>query len=251
MATKVINYRIYCNSESTWVSGWGTTAPTVCYNNNTHDVNLNSVQELDSVEETVVTVKEEKHGQTGGNFAVETVTVTVGANETKATDFSWPFGINVFALEFQTANNQSGDVFDIRANPETPIGSLTADISAGGTIIEVSSTVMLYAKIGFEITLDDGTNSDFMGRIIGVDQVNNRLTMETACSNTFLASTPTVVKLTVHMLRNYTFGPPGPVILGESKIGGSFMPANSIVQLTYQSNTAEAKTFYLTLEYLY
>lgn len=48
----VTNYRLYCNTESEWVNGWGVTAPNTCYNNNTHDVNLNSIQELGIVTDT-------------------------------------------------------------------------------------------------------------------------------------------------------------------------------------------------------
>ena len=42
-------YRIYCNIENGWVEGYGETPPTVCYNNNEHEVNPNSVQELSDV----------------------------------------------------------------------------------------------------------------------------------------------------------------------------------------------------------
>lgn len=37
------NYKIYCNTEDKFVWGWSDTAPTTCYNNATHTVNLNSV----------------------------------------------------------------------------------------------------------------------------------------------------------------------------------------------------------------
>ena len=251
MVSSVTNYRIYCNTETSWVSGWGTEAPTVCYNNNTHSVNFNSVQEIDSITESVVTIKEEKTGQTGGHFSVETIPMYIDADETKIMTVSWPFPINVFALEFQTENKQHHDVADICINPETTIGTLVADVASSGTIIEVSDTVMYYAKVGFEITLADGINSNFMGRIISVDTVNNRLTMETATPDAFLASTPTLVKLTVHMLRSYVFGTAGPVILGESKIGGSYVPANSVIQLRYENKTSESKTWLLTVEHLY
>ena len=42
MAT-VNHYRIWCNTESTWVYVWGTEAPTVCPNNNTHTIDTNSI----------------------------------------------------------------------------------------------------------------------------------------------------------------------------------------------------------------
>jgi hypothetical protein len=36
-------FRIYCVTENTFVNGYGTVAPTVCYNNASHTVNLNGV----------------------------------------------------------------------------------------------------------------------------------------------------------------------------------------------------------------
>jgi hypothetical protein len=36
-------YRIYCITENTFVSGYGTNYPTTCYNNPAHTVNLNGV----------------------------------------------------------------------------------------------------------------------------------------------------------------------------------------------------------------
>ena len=49
MTSTVNKYRIYCNTESSWIEGWGTTEPTVCYNNSGHTVNSNSVSLLETV----------------------------------------------------------------------------------------------------------------------------------------------------------------------------------------------------------
>jgi hypothetical protein len=40
-------YRIYCNSETGFIQGYGTTGPTGCYNNLTHSVNINSIGQVD------------------------------------------------------------------------------------------------------------------------------------------------------------------------------------------------------------
>ena len=48
----VTKYRVWCLTEGTWVEGWGQTEPTACYNNNTHTINPNSVQDLETVADT-------------------------------------------------------------------------------------------------------------------------------------------------------------------------------------------------------
>lgn len=49
--TTITKYRIYCNTESNWVESWSETEISVCPNNNSHDVNSNSLQELESISE--------------------------------------------------------------------------------------------------------------------------------------------------------------------------------------------------------
>lgn len=45
----VSKYRIYCITEAIWVEAWGTTGPTLCTNNTSHTVNLDSVQIVETI----------------------------------------------------------------------------------------------------------------------------------------------------------------------------------------------------------
>ena len=49
MTETVSKYSIYCNTEATFVEGWGVAPPTVCYNNNTHSVDTNQITTLETV----------------------------------------------------------------------------------------------------------------------------------------------------------------------------------------------------------
>ncbi len=242
MSKTIVQYRIWCNSEAASSTGWSTSAPTACINDPGYSLNVNSV----------VTVKEERGGNTNGNFSVESIVIDAPANATTTKVISWPYTISVFVLEFQTEDIQKDDVADIVIDPGTPIGSLMANAGVGDTTITVLDTVMRYANVGFEISLGDGTNTNDLGRIVGVDAVNSRLTMERATTHALSASSSTLVLLTVRMLRNYVFGVGGPVILGESRIGGSLIPANSQIHVIYQNNSlTEAKRWRITVESLY
>ena len=55
--TSVNNYRIYCITEALWVYTWGQTEPTLCDNNHSHQVNINSIQIVDTITSTDVVLK--------------------------------------------------------------------------------------------------------------------------------------------------------------------------------------------------
>ena len=58
--TTVNKWRIYCNTESAWTEGWleeGASAPTTCFNDSGHSVNLSSPQIIDVVSENTVVAK--------------------------------------------------------------------------------------------------------------------------------------------------------------------------------------------------
>lgn len=49
MTKKILYYRIYCNTETSYVYTWKETTPTVCPNNNAHSINTNTISVLDVV----------------------------------------------------------------------------------------------------------------------------------------------------------------------------------------------------------
>jgi hypothetical protein len=58
MPTTVIEWRVYCTTDSKWTSGWLNETdgpPTECFENNTHTVNESSVQELDRITDVIET----------------------------------------------------------------------------------------------------------------------------------------------------------------------------------------------------
>lgn len=57
----VSQYRIYCNTEASWVETWGTTPPTLCANNTSHTVNSNSVQILQTIDDQNVRIVNSYH----------------------------------------------------------------------------------------------------------------------------------------------------------------------------------------------
>lgn len=257
--TTLYKYRIYCNTENAWVSAWyeTDTAPSVCPNNNTHDVNLNSTQLLQTSGDTIVTIKEEAT-PTGGYFACKTVDIDIPSGTTGSitiTDSSFPIPISMLNISFSTNGVHTGDGLEVHVAPNTIIGSLTANLDSGTTGgvtgFDVSQTVVDNLKIGFWVDVYNGVTSHDLGRCTMVDKNNKRITTEKSAPIDYLASSPTYIRQTVKMMHDYTFGEPGTFTVGAYKIGGSYVPTGKIGRVKYINNSGNAKEFRFQIEYLY
>lgn len=255
MPKKVYQYRMFCETEGTHVYVWGDKKPTACPNVNTHTVTANSITVVRRVAENNVSIIEEEpevgNKPTGGHFAARTISLSIPANETITESISWPFPISVFAISYISAQNQYGDVVNVYIARETTVGALTANAAVGATVLNVSPTVLAHVKVGFEITIDDGVNKNVLGRLFDIDEAAGQITVETATTHEFAAATPTYVKMSIHMLQGHVFASGGSVAIGESKLGGSYLPANTPVTIVYQNNSSEDKLFVPFVEYLY
>jgi len=71
----VSQYKIYCITEAAYVEGWGMAPPTVCYNNNAHTVNGDSVQLIQTISSDEMTIKDR------GTLSTEScITLIEGSN---------------------------------------------------------------------------------------------------------------------------------------------------------------------------
>lgn len=72
-----------------------------------------------------------------------------------------------------------------------------------GLEISVNQTVIDNCGIGYYIKLDDGNNNNNVERIISVDKEYKKIYVEKNLTNSFLASTPTYIKQTIYLLKDY------------------------------------------------
>lgn len=248
----VYKYRIYCNTEGTNVVGFGLSAPTVCYNNNSHSVDLASVAQLDEITTETVKIKEEDI-PTGGHYGctVKTLNIDAGVDVMSDITFSFDYPVTVMSTLFITGPEHENDIFDVYLGPNTSIGTLSGNVSIGASTFDVDASVMNYAQIGYIITLDDGANADNVGQITNIDTVNNQITCTGTTTHSFLSTTPTIVKSTVYMVSNFEIGPAWQYSMGVDKIGGSYLPANTEIQIKYINKSASAKKLRAQINYLY
>jgi len=157
------------------------------------------------------------------------------------------FGSRVYTCTQNTVANE------IPININYPTVPANSPYWIHGFQLSVSSTVIGLTQPGFEYRLSNGVNSTYMGRAVAVDTTNNKIYVENNVDQSYLASSPTYVLRTVYFLKNYKIDKAWNHVIGNSKIGGSYIPTDVFIHGEYTNNgtTGPAKTLVGHVEYLY
>lgn len=188
----------------------------------------------------------------GGSYQCRGVALDIPASTGEHTfDYSWPHNIALLSAEIAVGSEHIGDDIKVHVGPDTIVGALAANCDAASTSLTTSGTALQYVDTGKHLKLFDGTNQDDLGRALSVDLDTGVITFETATTNSFAAATPTYIQMTTKIILEYEFGLASRYTLGESKIGSSNLPANTILRFIYNNTDGVAKKFVAHLEYLY
>jgi hypothetical protein len=248
--TTLYYWRVWCTTDSAYKYTWAEEEPTTCPENIAHSVDSSKTTILDIVDPGVVKIQEE-NTPTGGNFKTETRKMSVTANSTDTADYTFDIPIAVYSIYFITTSDHEGDELKLAIAPDTTIGVITSDVNSAETEISVNSTVTDNTEVGFNVKITDGTNTDDLGRVLAIDKTNGTITVQTATTNSFLAATPTYIQQTLCRVENYEIGPPWEYSIGASKIGGSYVPANTVVRVIYTNNGNTDIDIVFRLEYTF
>lgn len=250
----VDKWRVYCETDSKYEYAWrdeNQGQPTTCPVDTAHTITSGSQTIVDSKRDVEVIIKEEDV-KTGGHYQARTFEIDVAASDsTKELEISFPFPVSLLAAEWVNKAAFEGDQIQVCVGMKTTIGSITENVAASATTFDVSQSVIDNAFVGQLVHLSDGTNEDLCGRIISIDSVNKKITCETATTQSFLAATPTYVKVSVEMMPKGPLDDSGRAQVGGAKIGGSYIPANTTVTVTYFNDSGTAKKMRFVWEYLY
>jgi hypothetical protein len=246
----IYKYQLYCNDEAKMVFGFGTQPPTCCYNDTAHNINPNSISEVEAVSTQIVSLKLEDI-PTGGHYGSSCFAFDAAPNTTTVFQTSFPMPTTMLTAQMQASADMVGDIMDFNYAQDTIVGAIIAPVSVGDTTFVVSPTVLQYAKMGFYLNLTDGSNVDYCHRIINIDYNNSTVTCETPTDHSFSPLSPTYVRVTRYFIRDYLFTIPGFHKLGFSKIGGGLTPANTIGRCIYQNNSGVTKKVAFMIEYFY
>jgi hypothetical protein len=195
----------------------------------------------------------EEYNPTAGHFqsmerAHEIPSGTAG--DVTSWDLTWDHGIAIYMGRFYPAVENEGDSLEVHLAPDMIVGALTSNVSIGDTVLNVSATVLENMDAGYRVSLFDGTNTDELGICTSKDVDAGTLTVNTASTKNFSAATPTYVRMTQVMCM-HEFGYAYERVVGQSKIGGSFMPAGVVFRFVYTNNDGLAKVFNYVIEYTY
>jgi len=119
------------------------------------------------------------------------------------------------------------------------------------TVLHVSPTVLQYANLGYDIALTDGVNKDNVDEVISIDKAAMTVTLIGAPSHTFSAASPTYVLMSSYYIYDYWIDEPALHEIGNKKIGGSYVPANTEITIEYTNYSSDAKTLAGRVEYIY
>jgi hypothetical protein len=121
-----------------------------------------------------------------------------------------------------------------------------------GYPIYVSPTVIDNTALGYHMNLFDGRKTNNLGRVVGINKELRAIYMENPPTNSFLAAGPTYVRQSVTPIRHYKISGPWQHVIGSNKIGGSSVPTDVKVTLSYTNNSVDTdKELVGNVEYLY
>lgn len=119
--------------------------------------------------------------------------------------------------------------------PITSLGQTNIGKWRHGYRLYVSPTVVENLQNGYEVNLYNGIQNEDLGRVVHVNKELYYVYVEQAPTLVFLASSPTYVRQTVYPIRNFELGEPWNQVIGESKIGASYIPPDVFVEVDYEN----------------
>lgn len=240
-------WQIYCNTESKWVCGWlhsDDPIPTYCFHNDSHQVNPNSAQTLETSQLITVVIQQEAI-KTGGHFGCQGFLMEIPANTTQILPVTWPIPVTTSIVNIQETEANEGDVLEAIVNPRTIIGGTTSVTLQGSKNCTVNSTVIKNAQIGYECYI----GTECLGRIIGINTNSFLITFENASTVEHQMGSPFYIELKI--IRNYQLGTKVGDSLGAGNIGGKYLPVGTVTNVIYTNNSNTVKKFRFSVEYLF
>jgi hypothetical protein len=264
--TTVNKYELYCIDEQQFVSSWGTTPPTKCPNDTSHQVNPDSVNIVGGVSENVVSIDSVNTppgaDATSGTYKYDCIVMTCNPNAITTYDLVEPIPMCINAVEFSILEQNCGDVVSTTVSPDTlirnPITGMpittTQQISANTKTFTVPSYILTYLTRGYYLKLMDDSDSNNiiineLEQIVSTNATNSTVTTKSATSHTFPIGSKILIERRI--IDQFHLNRPESHMFGSTIIGSSYVPANTVTQIAYKNNTSETKKFVVYYEYYY
>ena len=242
-------YKVFCNTDNRWEYSWNATVPTTCPVNSGHDINADTIEDVTS---RLDYYNRDTGQPREGHYMVEDYEFSIPSGtpgDITSHDHVADDDILLWLTTYDGTAETMGDSFDVIVNPDTTIGGLTAPASISDTTVSVSSTVIQNIVRGMYVTLDDGVNTQNIGKVNGIDRINSAIDFTDPL--TFNFAPGTLVKINVYMARNIHIISLNTSPYGQKGLQGSFVPKGTTLRMFYKNNDGAAKTFIWKIGYYY
>lgn len=193
-----------------------------------------------------VVIVEEFSNKTGGHYQAQSFKITVDQDGENFKTITFPIPISMLAAKWQNKSMHDDDEVELVVGDGTVIGAITANAAVDDTVLTVSQTVIDNTSIGYYLSI----NGQECGRVLSIDAENSQVTMETPVASAENAGA--TITQCVKLFPRGFLPDEGRVDLGDSKIGGSYIPANTEIKAKYwRKNSGNATKFIFFMEYLY
>lgn len=255
MTDKLSVYSVWCLTDNKEVlSDYRFGPPTVCPENNSHSIDTDptKIVILSTISSEKVTISED-NGPTQGNFRVKGVRATINPIIDSITEIDqvFPYHVGVHSLVLRPGTENLNDKVDIYSFIPVPIGALTANGAIGDTILNVSPTIFTYVNVGYEFTINDGTNSQFLGECLEYNKIAGTITISNALTLEYSAASPSYLHMRVCKASDLYFSSVESIDIGVNIAGSSIMNAGVVGRMIYTNVTGGVKTFDAHMNHIY
>lgn len=249
MSSNINKWRIFCNTENTFVYGFldGTQTCTSCFNNTNHDINSNSISIESTTIQNVTLISTNDNSSIHGNYVNDCYLIDIDSGVDTVTVYSrtYPYIIGILSFYVDIMTDNVNDIFDLIVRPVGNgfIGVLGSNYIIGDTHIDIGNE-SIYFKNGHFLKITDGSNTDDI-EVINV--TGNILTLKSGLTHNYTAGS--YISFNLKRLRNYITRSIGYRVVG-SFLRISTFPIGMEAVILYTNKTANAKKFVCGIEYL-
>ncbi len=256
---KAMYVRVHCVEEDVNYEFWTEDEEPDCPTDPAHTVD--DWTALKTYTQTKVEIEEQdpQHANKGFHrFSSREIDIpgSVTGPVTISEDYTVKYDIGVLDIYWQTEEVQRRDVIEMCIGPHTAVTTLSATGATGATGIEVPAASIKYFPNGAFLRLHNMVSqaTQDVGEVIGL--TGTTVHVDVPLDQEF-PPTITAVERTIKPVDRCRFGGPMKMSIGKSKIGSTWIPANTPMRLSYTNNGwtgggfTGPKEFSVFVEYLY
>ena len=182
---------------------------------------------------------------TNGNYRRQEFRMDIPAgpdSEIKvAYSMTFMYNVRIVNCAFHPTADNVNDRFSLYIVPPTPVGTVTTAVSSGNNVL-MTNTAITALKVGMEVVLDDGVNTQNLGECLAINYNTQTVTTENAVANSFAPGTFVIIKVPVG--KNITVLDTYSISFGTAMPGNKFLQEGYIIELNYMNLTANPKIAY-------